>query len=209
MADPMLREQTSGAGEAQPAADRRVNAVFVGEALVTLALGLLHLGTHSLSGDEGTSAVWTGKSWDFLVDGLRHEDVNMWLYHGFEKLWQGVGDSEAVLRIPSVLAAAASVFVVAKLAQRLFGSRTGIVAGLVFATGALLIQHAQNARGYALLVLLTALATYAFVVAIESGGLGPWIAFTALILFGLTCWAACGWRLQTMPIGLAGKEAEG
>ncbi len=36
-----------------------------------------------------------------------------------------------------------------------------------------------------------------------------WIAFTALIIFGLACWAACGWRLQAMPIGLAGKEAEG
>jgi hypothetical protein len=36
-----------------------------------------------------------------------------------------------------------------------------------------------------------------------------WIAFAALILFGLACWAACGWRLQTMPVGLAGKDAEG
>ena len=36
-----------------------------------------------------------------------------------------------------------------------------------------------------------------------------WIAFLALILFGLACWAACGWKLQTMPVGLAGKDGEG
>jgi hypothetical protein len=36
-----------------------------------------------------------------------------------------------------------------------------------------------------------------------------WIAFAVLILFGLACWAACGWKLQTTPIGLAGKDGEG
>ena len=38
----------------------------------------------------------------------------------------------------------------------------------------------------------------------------PWpLAILVLVLFGILCWAASGWKLQTTPIGLAGAEAEG
>lgn len=38
----------------------------------------------------------------------------------------------------------------------------------------------------------------------------PWpLAILVLALFGILCWAASGWKLQTTPIGLAGAEAEG
>jgi len=35
------------------------------------------------------------------------------------------------------------------------------------------------------------------------------VSVAVLILFGCLCWALCGWRLQTTPIGLAGRESEG
>jgi ABC-type transport system involved in multi-copper enzyme maturation permease subunit len=38
----------------------------------------------------------------------------------------------------------------------------------------------------------------------------PWpLAILVFVLFGILCWAASGWKLQTTPIGLAGTEAEG
>ena len=38
----------------------------------------------------------------------------------------------------------------------------------------------------------------------------PWhLAILVFVVFGLLCWAASGWRLQTAAIGLAGTEAEG
>ena len=38
----------------------------------------------------------------------------------------------------------------------------------------------------------------------------PWpLAILVMVLFGLLCWAASGWKLHTTPIGLAGAEAEG
>ena len=37
----------------------------------------------------------------------------------------------------------------------------------------------------------------------------PWLALLILFLAGLAFWAACGWKLHTTPIGLAGAEAEG
>lgn len=38
----------------------------------------------------------------------------------------------------------------------------------------------------------------------------PWpLALLILFAFGLLCWALCGWRLQGMPVGLAGADAEG
>ena len=35
------------------------------------------------------------------------------------------------------------------------------------------------------------------------------LAILALVLFGALCWALCGWRLQSTPVGLAGPESEG
>ncbi|MBI4911217.1 MAG: hypothetical protein HY823_00630 [Acidobacteria bacterium] len=35
------------------------------------------------------------------------------------------------------------------------------------------------------------------------------IALAALFVFGLACWAACGWKLHRTPVGLSGKDAEG
>ncbi|MBS1767005.1 MAG: hypothetical protein JST05_06335 [Acidobacteria bacterium] len=37
----------------------------------------------------------------------------------------------------------------------------------------------------------------------------PWMALVILFLAGLAFWAACGWKLHTTPVGLAGVEAEG
>jgi hypothetical protein len=36
-----------------------------------------------------------------------------------------------------------------------------------------------------------------------------WLAVLILLLVGAACWAACGYKLWTTPIGLAGREAEG
>jgi hypothetical protein len=36
-----------------------------------------------------------------------------------------------------------------------------------------------------------------------------WVCLLVLFLFGLACWAACGWKLHRTPVGLAGAEAEG
>ena len=38
---------------------------------------------------------------------------------------------------------------------------------------------------------------------------GFWASALVLLVFGLLCWAAAGWKLQVTPIGLSGGEAEG
>ena len=37
----------------------------------------------------------------------------------------------------------------------------------------------------------------------------PWLALLILFLAGLGLWLACGWKLHSTPVGLAGAEAEG
>ncbi len=37
----------------------------------------------------------------------------------------------------------------------------------------------------------------------------PWVAALVLLAIGLAAWITCGAKLQSMPIGLAGREAEG
>jgi hypothetical protein len=36
-----------------------------------------------------------------------------------------------------------------------------------------------------------------------------WLAVLILLVFGFLCWAACGWKLHSTPVGLAGRDSEG
>lgn len=37
----------------------------------------------------------------------------------------------------------------------------------------------------------------------------PWLSALVLLAIGVACWIGCGAKLQTMPLGLAGRDAEG
>lgn len=78
-------------------------------------------------------------------------------YYAVLHLWSSLaGTSATALRIPSVLCAAAAVAVVAEIGRRLAGPGAGVLAGLLCATGPLLLDEATQARGYgaALLALV-------------------------------------------------------
>ena len=87
-----------------------------------------------------------------------HPPLYYWLLHGWMRLF---GASEAAVRALSAFAAVLLVAVVMRLARRLFGRRAGWVAGLAAAVSPFQIYYAQEARMYALLALLAALAVWA------------------------------------------------
>ncbi|RSS79384.1 hypothetical protein EF918_17560 [Streptomyces sp. WAC06614] len=97
--------------------------------------------------------------------------------------WTGlVGHSPQMLRLPSALAMAGAAAFVALTGRRLFGARAGLVAGLLFALVPSVSRYAQEARGYAFVVLAVAAATFLLLRALDRPTAGRWALYGATVL---------------------------
>ncbi|MFW6153090.1 MAG: glycosyltransferase family 39 protein [Halobacteriota archaeon] len=91
------------------------------------------------------------------------------LYNALMWGWVGLtGTSEAMVRLPSVAFSIATIPVLYLLVRRLFDRPTAAVATLLLAISPLQIWYAQEARMYALLVLLTVVSAYLLLRLVES-----------------------------------------
>jgi mannosyltransferase len=92
------------------------------------------------------------------------------LYYAVAWLWtQLTGTGEFGLRSVSAVAGVATVPVAYLLGAELSSRRAGIVAAALVAVNPMLLWYSQEARAYALLVLLTALSLLYFVRALDRG----------------------------------------
>src|SRR5262249_48174350 len=128
-----------------------------------------------------------GQSWSEMMRILIHQEANMALYYVLLHLWLGIGgDSEFSVRLLSVIFAVAIVPTMYLLARRLFGQRTGLIAGLLVAINPFWLQYAQEARSYSLVILLVPLSTLFFVRAIEkptASRFAIWVIVNALAVY--------------------------
>jgi mannosyltransferase len=123
---------------------------------------------------------------------LRHVDAVHGLYYLLMHAWVVVGSSPAIIRVPSVIAMAASAALVAILARRLTGSGwAALFTGLIMVLTPSITYYAQTARSYALVYACVALATLALLRALdaESGAAAGraglrWLGYAALIALG-------------------------
>jgi mannosyltransferase len=108
------------------------------------------------------------------------------LYYALAWAWtQLTGTGEVGLRSVSALAGVATVPVSYLLGVELRGRRAGIVAAALVAVNPMLLWYSQEARSYALLVLLTAAAALYFVRALHGDrrrDFTGWGVFSALAL---------------------------
>ncbi len=81
------------------------------------------------------------------------------------------------VRLLSAVCGTLEIFVVGLLAEKLFGQRVAILAGLLVAVSQAKIYEAQEARGYALAALLATLATYWFFSALQGRRAIDWWKF--------------------------------
>lgn len=124
--------------------------------LLALVLRLAGLETQSMWADEGgTLALAARAPAVILRDTLAdvHPPLYYWMLHGWMSLF---GNSVAAARGLSALAGALAVLITWALAARWFGSTAGWVAGLAAAISPLAIHYSQEARMYALAMLLAA-----------------------------------------------------
>ena len=132
-------------------------------------------------------------TWGIVSHGLGHvlstvpkTESTPPLYYVLVWLWAQVfGTGEVGLRSFSALCGTLTIPVMWALGRRLASERVGLFAALLTAVNPLLFWYSQEARTYALLVLLSALSLLAFLRALDQpsrGRLAAWGAICALAL---------------------------
>jgi len=143
--------------------------------LLALGVRLQQLTYHSLWFDEAMSVHWARSDVARIVEVSMNlvEDRLPPLYylllHGWRAVW---GDGELAVRLPSALLGALLVPVVYRLAADVLDRRTGALAAVLVALNPFLVWYGQEARMYALAVLLSTLGTWCFVQAVSASGRG-------------------------------------
>src|SRR5256886_6776856 len=142
--------------------------------LFTLALGfnLYRLGVPGIWFDEAFSVELARQPLPLLWHIIFGLEPNMELYYLFLHGWLGLTalfglhSTEAVVRLPSAIFAAASTIVVFLLGRRFLGLLVGLVGAVLYLLNDLQLIFAQQARSYSLQLLLICLAWFALLAAL-------------------------------------------
>jgi mannosyltransferase len=154
--------------------------------------------------DEAFSVEVARIDWRNFLHLLWWREANMSLYYVLLRAWLHFGQSPFFIRSLSVAISAASIPAIYWLATMLYDRRVGLSAAALLALNAYDIRYAQEARSYALLVLLGTLSS-GFLVAwlrqptrrhwrgyLVASILAVYAHFYALLLLGAH-WLALGW----------------
>jgi len=118
--------------------------------------------------DEGNTALLVHQSLGRMIGLIPHTESTPPLYYCVAWLWARIfGFGEAGLRSLSAVAGVLTIPVAYGIAARLISRRAGLILSALCACSPLLIWYSQEARSYALLVLLCALALLAFATVLE------------------------------------------
>jgi mannosyltransferase len=140
----------------------------VGVVILGAVISFISVGSASFSLDESVSTTLADTSWHSFTQSVLHREANMSLYYVLLRLWAHLGHSEAVVRTFSVLVTVAALAVIMVVTRQLFGRRTAVIAGILLAVDPLVVMFAQNARGYALSLLLVSASSALFVTALRT-----------------------------------------
>lgn len=162
VAAPTLLERPT-APTSPPRARRQLKAavvVLLCTATSTVAV-LRHLGTKPLWRDEAISLSVAARPVGRILSVLPRHDANAGLYYVMLHFWLRFGSGAAWARGFSAACLIATSAVAAWAGYRWRGSDTALACGLLVAVNPFLLYYGQEARPYALAVLLATVATVA------------------------------------------------
>ena len=113
--------------------------------------------------DEATQTVLSSKSiYSIIFDrvGDFHPPLSYIVFH----LWLLLGDSEIWLRSLSVIFGVATVYLVFKIADRLFNKKVALFSALLLAVAPYHVYYSQEVRMYSMTTFLASLSMYYFIV---------------------------------------------
>ena len=159
---------------------RAALSVAAASILVGALLRFLFIGAKSMWLDEVYSLVFSASPWPAFVRTIVGREANMVAYYLLLRPWLALGDGEAVVRSLSALLGVATIPALYALGARLFGRGAGALGGALLATHAFAVKYAQEARGYALLMLLCTVAGLLLVRAVERPTGRAWAAYAVV-----------------------------
>jgi uncharacterized membrane protein len=145
--------------------------IVAGLTVLAAALRFATLGVQSYHHDEIVTAsrILRDGFWH-AMDAVGFSESAPPLYYAIAWAWtQLTGTGEFGLRTVSALAGIATVPVAYLLGAELSSRRAGVVAAALVAVNPMLLWYSQEARGYSLFALLTALSLLYFVRALDRG----------------------------------------
>lgn len=148
-------------------------------ALATGAFGLTLVGIAGPSfwTDEGYSARLASLGPSVFVHFVTRTESNGVLYHLVLFPWVRVDTSEWFVRLPSVVFGAATVPVVYWIGRRCWSTGVGVVAAVLLPIHVYFLEFAQDARFYALFMLLATTSTAVLLRAVLDDDRRAWMAY--------------------------------
>jgi hypothetical protein len=153
-----------------------------------LAAGLVlyHLGTRQIWVDEGDTFATASQHGLTLWHWALNDGGNMVAYYLGMHFWTEVfGTSEVALRLPSALAAIATVPAGYVMLRRLFDARAAVFGAFFLAASLAVAWWAQTARGYVVAVFFVTCAGALLTLAVETRRRAAYIAFVVVSLFAV------------------------
>ena len=117
--------------------------------LVGLVLRLYRLGAAPLSSQEIYTWDFAHQSVPFIVGRLSHIETNPPLYYLMMKLVMTIGETEFLLRLPSLIAGTLAIPLVYILGRLGGAPRSGVIGAGLVSLSAVAITYSREARGYA------------------------------------------------------------
>lgn len=145
--------------------------------LLAAFLRLYQLGAESLWLDEASTYVLSSKTLSNILEATAG-DVHPPLYYILVHFFLIAGNSETILRLPSMLMGIMGVPLIYLLASRLFTPKEGLVAAFLLSVSIMHIYYSQEARMYSMLLFLSLCSVYFFYLAVEDNKKINWIFFS-------------------------------
>mgnify|MGYP000016030391 CR=1 FL=1 len=144
------------------------------------------LSFQSLWLDEVSTVVEAGRPWPELLLALVDPRQGYPLYILGMRLWSALwGNGEAALRWPSALAGTLNVPLLYLLGRRLLGRKVGLLAAALLAVSPLAVWYSQEAKAYALFMLLATASWLLMWEAIERRSRWLWWALAGVTILSL------------------------
>ena len=120
--------------------------------------------------DECFSVELARISWHNFVRLLWWREANMSLYYLLLRIWLHFGQSPSFIRDLSVLFSVATLPAIYWLARLLYDRKVALISASLFAFNAYSLRYAQEARSYALFLLLATLSSASLIVFLRTPG---------------------------------------
>lgn len=153
---------------------------------LAFALRAWHLGGRSLWLDEGDSVGFARMQWPAFLHLLNFREVNMALYYIFLRGWIHFGNSEAYLRLPSIIFGTIAVAATYIFAERTHSRFVALLSATFLTFNVLALRYSTEVRGYALAMMMVSISWLVYEKALKRGrgrDLIVWIAISALAVY--------------------------